>query len=172
MVTPQMTGVDYERAVARSLGACGWRAETTKASGDQGLDVLATRGHHSVAIQCKRYSKPVGNGAVQEAYAAKGIHGATHAAVVTNTQFTRSAIAAAEKLGVLLLHHDDLPRLRSLLSLAHRPIATPHTGGHPASPKPTAKRLTGPASAPAPAPAQNEPRKQGPDLLIFAKKTA
>jgi hypothetical protein len=72
-------------------------------------------GHRRVAIQCKKYSKPVGNRAVQEAYSAKGIYGATHAAVVTNTKFTRSAVEAAERLGVLLLHHDDLPRLISLL---------------------------------------------------------
>jgi hypothetical protein len=34
IVTPSMTGVEYEHAVARSLSAGGWQTKTTKASGD------------------------------------------------------------------------------------------------------------------------------------------
>lgn len=89
--------------------------------------VLATMGHYHVAIQCKRYSKPVGNRAVQEAYSAQGVYGTTHAAVVTNSEFTRSAAETAEKLGVSLLHHDDLPRLGSLLPPRSELISTPRT---------------------------------------------
>jgi hypothetical protein len=165
IVTPRMTGVDYEHAVARSLSAGGWQTETTKASGDQGLDVLARSGHRRVAIQCKKYSKPVGNRAVQEAYSAKGIYGATHAAVVTNTQFTRSAVEAAAKLGVVLLHHDDLPRLGSLLGCTPRElISAPRTERQtiPATPKvnPLPERFR----------RQFKLEKAAPDLQTLAEK--
>ena len=47
----------------------GWDAHATQGSGDQGKDVIAKRDGVSSAIQCKLYSKPVGNKAVQEALA-------------------------------------------------------------------------------------------------------
>ena len=52
----------------------GWKTQVTKASGDQGCDVLAVKGRARVAIQCKYYSKPIGNKGVQEINAAKSYY--------------------------------------------------------------------------------------------------
>ena len=66
-------------AEAMRLG--GWKAETTKGSGDQGVDVLAERAGVRVVLQRKRYNKSVGNKADQEAFAAKTFAKAQYAAV-------------------------------------------------------------------------------------------
>ncbi len=99
---------DYEAGVAKELESLGWTARATSGSGDQGVDVIATKQGIKLVIQCKLYSQPVGNSAVQEIHAAKGFERADIAAVVTNTSFTKSAKQLATALNVHLLHHDQL----------------------------------------------------------------
>lgn len=102
---------DYEKQVAQSLSEMGWNTQVTKASGDQGCDVLAVKGRARVAIQCKYYSKPIGNKAVQEINAAKSYYDANYAAVVSNQSYTPAAKLLATKLQVALLHHSQLNSL-------------------------------------------------------------
>jgi restriction system protein len=111
LADPPDDGIAYERYCAARLAEAGWRAHPTKASGDQGADVVAERAGTRLVVQCKRHTKPVGNGAVQEAVAARGYWSANLAAVVTNAGFTPAARRLAGATGVLLLHHDDLPAL-------------------------------------------------------------
>ncbi len=106
---------EYEHFCASVLTKHGWKAQATQASGDQGADVIAEKGDLKVALQCKKYSQPVGNKAVQEVFAAKGWANATHAAVVSNASYTPSAHQLAGKLGVHLLHHDQLSDLESVV---------------------------------------------------------
>ncbi|PQJ95000.1 restriction endonuclease [Chromatium okenii] len=111
-----MSPIQYEQYCAKILNHTGWRARTTVASGDQGADVFAEKNGIIVVIQCKLYySANVGNKAVQEVYAAKGFYNAHKAFVVSNASYTNSACQLASKLGVFLIHHDDLNRLDSLL---------------------------------------------------------
>ena len=64
-----MTGEQFEHFCASLLRANGFRnVKVTQTSGDYGIDVLAQKGMDSYAIQCKCYSSPVGNHAVQEAF--------------------------------------------------------------------------------------------------------
>lgn len=106
----------YEKAVARYMTEpLGWEANTTKATGDQGADVIGTKNDIKVVIQCKFYSLPVGNKAIQEAHAAKGFYNADYAAVVTNAAYTKSALQLADSLGVFAIHHDQLQELDIVL---------------------------------------------------------
>ncbi|KAF0166729.1 MAG: hypothetical protein FD157_677 [Rhodocyclaceae bacterium] len=107
--------IEFEHHCASILEKAGWRVSTTKASGDQGADIIAKKSGLTVVVQCKQYSQPVGNAAVQEAYAAKAHYRADKAAVVTNSTYTKSAIELAESTGVLLLHQDELQDLFSKL---------------------------------------------------------
>lgn len=67
----EMSGIDFEHHCSQILVGAGWDTVVTKASGDQGVDIIGTiRGTRAV-FQCKRYGQPVGNGAVQEVIAAK-----------------------------------------------------------------------------------------------------
>ena len=61
----------FESYCAQLLTENGWQATTTKASGDQGIDVIATKDGIKAVFQCKKHSSPVGNKAVQEAIAGK-----------------------------------------------------------------------------------------------------
>jgi hypothetical protein len=65
-----MTDREFERYCAKVLKRKGFRiVGMTKASHDQGADIIAKRFGKKYAIQCKLYSHPVGNHAIQEVYA-------------------------------------------------------------------------------------------------------
>jgi restriction system protein len=106
-----MTPYEFEQFCASRLSGAGWNARATQATGDQGADVVAEKNGKVAVFQCKMYSQPVGNKAVQEIVAAKSFHHADYAAVVSNADYTRSARALAQANGVLLLHYHDLDDL-------------------------------------------------------------
>ena len=104
-----MTGEDFELYVAQMLGRIGfYNIQTTKGSGDQGVDILAEKEDMKYAFQCKRYDKPVGNKAVQEVFAGKFYYHCHVAIVVTNNYFTQSAKDLAHENGVVLWDKDFL----------------------------------------------------------------
>ena len=104
-------GHEFEHWVAKNLNQSGWNAKVTSGSGDQGIDVIATKNGRTIGLQCKLYSSPVGNKAVQEAYAGKAFHQMDAVGVITNTSYTKSARALATDTGVKLLPHHDIPNL-------------------------------------------------------------
>jgi restriction system protein len=106
----------FERWCANELTKIGWHADVTRATGDQGADVVARKGPETIVLQCKLYNSPVGNKAVQEAFSARRHYGMRRAAVVSNSQYTKSARELANTTGVLLLHSSDLGQLDNLLS--------------------------------------------------------
>lgn len=106
-----MTGEDFELYVAQMLGNIGfYNIQTTKGSGDQGVDILAEKEGMKYAFQCKRYDKPVGNKAVQEVFAGKFFYHCHVAIVVTNNYFTQSAKDLAHENGVVLWDRDYLQK--------------------------------------------------------------
>ncbi|TXM68929.1 restriction endonuclease [Methylobacterium sp. WL69] len=113
-------GIAYERFCAERLREAGWNARATQASGDQGADIVAERAGIRLVVQCKRYGKPVGNGAVQEIAAAMRYWSGDMAAVVSNAGFTPSARKLAAATGVELLHHDDLATLTPVREVGGR----------------------------------------------------
>lgn len=56
-------GHEFEHWVADSLSKFGWETSVTRASGDQGIDVIAAHNGLKLGIQCKLYSQSVGNSA-------------------------------------------------------------------------------------------------------------
>lgn len=63
-----MTGAQFEWFISYLFSKLGYSTEITKASGDQGIDVIARKENAVVAIQAKCYSKPVGNHAIRSTY--------------------------------------------------------------------------------------------------------
>ena len=108
------TGIEYEIYCAEALRRAGWDARLTTVTGDQGTDIIAERDGKRVVVQCKFYSKPVGNKAVQEAAAARLHEQADQAIVVSNAAYTKAARQLAGTTGVFLLHHDDLASFRGI----------------------------------------------------------
>ena len=98
-----MEGLDFEYYCADLLRNRGFiEVEVTKSSGDYGVDILAEKEGVTYAIQCKRYSAPVGVKAVQEAYAGRDYYDKMVGCVLTNQYFTQPAVEAAKKLKILL----------------------------------------------------------------------
>jgi len=100
--------LEYEYFCGNALQKAGWNVRYTACTGDQGVDIIAIRDSTKAIFQCKKYTKPVGNKAVQEAIAGREFEKADLAAVITNTTYTKSARQLAQTSGVFLLHHDEL----------------------------------------------------------------
>lgn len=115
--TPDTSGAAFEAACAATLDAAGWRCAVVGTSGDQGVDIVARRGHTAVAIQCKDWSRPVGNSAVQEVYAGMMVYDCTAGVVVARNGFTKSAVELADKTGVLLVNPGQLATLATLIGI-------------------------------------------------------
>jgi HJR/Mrr/RecB family endonuclease len=96
-------GIGFEEYCISLLQANGYdNVQKTPVIGDHGVDITAEKDYVSYAIQCKYYSSPVGNGAIQEAYSGKMIYKKDIAVVMTNNEFTPQAISDANALGVKL----------------------------------------------------------------------
>lgn len=113
-----MSGLEFEDYVARIARSCGLPVIMTPLSGDWGVDLIVGRRPHRIAIQCKRQSRPVGAGAVQEVVAGAPMQDCTKTMVVSNNEFTPAARKLAELHGCELIGGEDLPRLRSILRRA------------------------------------------------------
>ena len=113
----QMDPYHYEQFCALLARKCGWDANATSGSADQGIDIVARKDGLTLVIQCKKYNKPVGNKAVQEVIAAREFMQADEAAVVSNSTYTKSAKALAHASQVHLWHHVDLLKLDKNLGL-------------------------------------------------------
>ena len=98
-----MDGHEFEYFCADLLEQRGFvEVEVTRGSGDYGIDILAEKDGVTYAVQCKRYTAPVGVKAIQEAYAGRDYYDRMVGAVMTNQYFTAPAVEAAKKLKILL----------------------------------------------------------------------
>lgn len=108
----KINGFEFEKFTGLLLKRNGFTDVTvTKASGDYGCDVIATKDFVKYAFQCKKYSSPVGIEAVQAALGSKEIYKCHVAVVLTNNTFTANARTLAEKTNVLLWGRDMLMKL-------------------------------------------------------------
>ncbi|WP_426037901.1 restriction endonuclease [Cypionkella sp. TWP1-2-1b2] len=105
--------MEYEKMCANLLQKSGWATQTTPTNGDQGVDLIAKKDNLVWAFRCKLYASQVGNFAVQEVAAGKLHYKADRAAVIAPNSFTSSARALAQSNNVVLLHHDDLLKLKT-----------------------------------------------------------
>lgn len=107
-------GIDFEHWCADRLREQGWEVVVSRATGDQGVDVMARRDGIEVAIQCKRYTNPIGNKAVQEAFTGAQNEDAGHSCVIGTGGFTPSARQIASKTGVELIDAAEIGSFSSL----------------------------------------------------------
>ena len=118
-----MTGTEFEDHIARIARSSGASVIMTAVTGDFGVDLVVGRRPNRLAIQCKRQSRPVGAGAVQEVVAGAAMHDCAHTMVVTNHDFTPAARKLAEQHGCVLVGGEELTRLGSTI----RRLTTPDT---------------------------------------------
>ena len=98
-----MDGLEFETYVSARLGRAGWRVATTPQAGDYGVDLIAEKDGRRVAVQCKRYGRPVGVAAVQQVVSGARHHGCARSIVVSNQEFTSAAKQLAHTHGCQLI---------------------------------------------------------------------
>ncbi len=107
----QLTGQQFEHWCAGMSRRSGLRSvRVVGGSGDRGADIIARTGDgRKVVVQCKRWTRPVGdphiqmfNGTVWD------IHGADIAVLITTSWPTKPARELAGQLGITLLDRDAL----------------------------------------------------------------
>ena len=89
----------------------GYQVQKTKASGDQGVDLVVSRGGASIAVQAKGYKNSVGNKAVQEVHAGMVFYRCGRCVVVTNSTFTSGARDLARATDCMLIEGSQIPDL-------------------------------------------------------------
>ena len=119
-----MSGTEFEDYVARIARSCGVPVIMTSLTGDWGVDLIIGHRPHRLAVQCKRRSRPVGAGAVQEVVAGAPMQDCTQTMVVTNHEFTPAARKLAELHGCELVGGTELPRLRSTIRRLTQPTSS------------------------------------------------
>ena len=105
----RMDGIQFEHFCCSLLLQNGfYNVDVTRASGDQGVDVLAEKDGIRYAIQCKCFSSDLGNTPIQEIYAGKEMYDCHVGVVMTNRYFTPGAKELAGKTRVILWDRDKL----------------------------------------------------------------
>jgi hypothetical protein len=101
---------EFENLVKTLLIKMGFKAATTKASGDGGVDIIATNEQPILGgkyvIQCKRYSigNNIGEPVIRELYGAMMHENASKGILITTSDFTRQAAIFAQNKAVELIN--------------------------------------------------------------------
>lgn len=104
-----MDGHDFEYLTKLLLEKNGYKqVSVSQSSSDFGIDVFASKNKITYAIQCKRYSKPVGIKAIQEAKSGCDYYNCDIPVVFTNTTFSPAAFKLAKTIDVELWDKDTL----------------------------------------------------------------
>ena len=106
-VIDEMPGHEFEEACAEIYRRLGYKVKVTKRTRDQGADLIMEGPSGRVVVQAKRQASAVGNWAVQEICAAKGLYKASHAVVITNNTYTIQARELADANAVKLVDRND-----------------------------------------------------------------
>jgi len=107
-----LQSIPFENFLAEVFTEWGYDVETTKTSGDQGVDLVVSKNGIRMAIQAKGYlSSTVGNDAIQQVYTGMKIYKCQQCAVITNSTFTSSARQAAAAVGCVLIDGALIPLL-------------------------------------------------------------
>jgi restriction system protein len=149
----RMSGLEFEKYLEILFGRLGYHVQRTAYVGDQGGDLVLTKGGEKILVQAKRHSKAIGNKAVQEAAAARPHYQCHRAMVVANQEFTRPARELAKSNQVELWGRRKLAEVvLSLQSQAVAPQPTPIAAARAATPvRPAAQSAaTAPARSTAP----------------------
>lgn len=112
-----LTGIEFEKVCQKLVENMGFSVETTKASGDGGIDLIAYNSQPLLSgkyiIQCKRYSGSVGEPIIRDLYGVVMSERANKGILMTTGYFTKSAIKFADGKPIELI---DGKKIQELLS--------------------------------------------------------
>jgi len=103
-----MTGLEFERYVAKLLKAHGYSHIKLTEEYDYGIDIVAINNGITWGIQVKRYPGLVGADAVRQAVTALRFYHCDKAMVITNSTFSCPAITLADANDCVLIDESRL----------------------------------------------------------------
>lgn len=106
-----MSGKEFEQFCKLLFEKQGYAVETTKASGDYGVDLILLKDDVKMVGQCKRYNNKISLSAVQEIVAGKNYYNSESGFIITNNFFTQPAINLAEANSIELMDRKKLVEL-------------------------------------------------------------
>ncbi len=106
-----MRGGELEQFLAEVFSELEYTVDRTGKAGDQGVDLIASKNGHRIAVQVKGYVDSVANTAIQEAYTGMRYHNCDACAVITNSRFTSGGKNIANAVGCALIDENTLPML-------------------------------------------------------------
>jgi restriction system protein len=110
------SGIEFEIYIAELFKILNYRIETTKSTGDFGVDLIISRNLIRTAIQAKRYAENVGITAIQEVVSGAIYYKCDNSMVVTNSYFSNAAKKLGANLGVILINRVELIKLIKSIS--------------------------------------------------------
>lgn len=112
-----LSGIEFEHVCQKLVQNMGFETETTKASGDGGIDLVAYNSQPLLSgkyiIQCKRYTGSVGEPIIRDLYGVVMSERANKGILMTTGYFTKSAITFADGKPIELI---DGVKMHELLS--------------------------------------------------------
>lgn len=112
-----LSGIEFENLCQQLLEKMGFKTQSTKASGDGGIDLIAYNSQPLLSgryiIQCKRYSGSVGEPIIRDLYGVVTSERANKGILMTTGYFTPSAIKFAEDKNIELIDGNKLEILFS-----------------------------------------------------------
>jgi restriction system protein len=118
--------IQFELETASLFRKLGYEAQVTKASGDGGVDVMATYLHRRYVIQCKRYRHPITPNLIREFATVIRNFDADHGIFVATSTFSEGCRQEAQLHGIRLIDLEDLVHLYRDSSQETPPIADPY----------------------------------------------
>lgn len=106
-----LNGIEFESFLKKIFEIQGYIVTQTKSTGDQGADLILLKENEKTTVQVKKYTGKVSNKAIQEVVASKKYYDCKKAIVVTNSEFTSSAIRLAISNEVVLWDSNKLKQV-------------------------------------------------------------
>lgn len=123
----KLSGIEFENVCQVLVEKMGFTTQTTKASGDGGIDLIAYNHQPLLSgkyiIQCKRYAGSVGEPIIRDLYGVIMSERANKGILMTTCHFTKSAISFAEGKPIELI---DGIKLKELLT-QYQLVSTSHS---------------------------------------------
>jgi restriction system protein len=138
----RMDGIEFEQYLEILFRRLGYQVTRTRAVGDQGADLVLSGKGERIVVQAKRWSKNVGNKAVQEVVASRPLYKCDRAMVVSNREFTSSAVELAAANQVELWGRRKLADV--ILSMRGKTGGAVSAQGHPVEPLAAARQADAP----------------------------
>jgi hypothetical protein len=106
-----LRGREFERELGQLFALQGYHVDFTPASGDQGVDLILTKGNVTTIVQCKAHSKPIGPAIVRDLYGTLMASKARSAILASTQGFTKGVYSFSRGKRIELLSLQDIIRL-------------------------------------------------------------